>query len=532
MREKAEKIINKSIYIVFICCITLILSIVVFVDKNISYTEACRLDTKLPNIVLLPIILIIIAGAFGIWKKYLAKSRIRKYIDKYFYWILIGFSILMLVFQWIYTQKVYFHAGWDVSIVLGSADKICMGKELIGEHYYYSQYTNNIAIVYILSHMQKLAVQIGMEPHRYLFCAIADCVLVNLAGFFTALSVKRVTGIKALSLFSYVLFILLIGINPWMVVPYTDTYSILFPILTFYLYLCFGQSERKPIKGVLWFLMNLVGFMGYLIKPSAAIVLIAVWVCEIVSVFYLQKDRWKRISVNILLAGLALVCIWGIRLHMHQYTGVIINEDIQLSFTHYLMMGLNEENTGSYYSEDYGFSSSFPDVESRTSANLQETLNRIKEYGPVGLLEFHIKKLLVNFNDGTFCWGREGGFIAGENPVATSLMSQRLKRLFYVGTDWYVYYATYAQTIWLSALSMLTGMFWIKKKGMFTERKEEIKVLLVSILGIIIFVTLFEARARYLYNMAPIIIVCASVGLYGWYKRIKTKGSQQSKIKE
>lgn len=524
MKKKADKIINKSIYAVFLCCIIVILLIVVLVDKNIAYTETCRLDTGLPNIVLFIAIIAITAGAFWIWKNLLSDSRIRKFVDKYFYFILGGISILMLILQWVYTQEVYFHAGWDVSIVLGSADKICMGKEFIGDYFYYSQYTNNIAIVYILSHIQKLAVTIGMEPHRYLFCAIADCVLINLAGLFTALSVKRVTGIKALSLFSYMLFVLLIGVNPWMVVPYTDTYSILFPILTFYLFLCFEQSERILHKGILWFAVNLAGSIVYLIKPSAVIVLIAIWVCEVLRMFCLKKGWWKRILMQLSLAGLALLCMWGLRLHMQQYTGAILNEDIQLSFTHYLMMGLNDANTGSYYSEDYGFSSSFPDVESRTSANLQETVRRIKEYGPLGLLEFHLKKLLVNFNDGTFCWGREGGFIAGENPVATSLMSQRLKRLFYVGTDWYVYYATYAQIIWLSTLSMLTGIFWIKRKQVFAEHKSEMRVLLVSILGIIMFVTLFEARARYLYNMAPMFIVCASIGLYGWYKRtVKNK---------
>lgn len=521
MKERINGILNKSIYYVFGIVITIILAAVVFVDKNMQYSLSCRLDTLLPNLILLPLMLGVLAVVAFIWKKWLSKSKVRVFAEKHYYIILGILSIVTLAGQLIFTQEIYFHPGWDASIVLGSADKVCTGKEMIGTFYYYSQYTNNISIVYILAHLQKIAYELGWDPYRHLFCALADCFLINLAGLFTALSVKRLTGKKMLSYLSYLVFILLIGVNPWTVVPYTDTYSILFPILTLYFYLCYEQTDKKIAKIFLWLAMNLAGGLGYIIKPSAVIVLIAVWVYEIVITIRFQKGWWKRLLANVGVAVIAFLCIYGIRLHMIHYTGAILNEDIQISFTHYLMMGLNEENTGSYLSTDYQITSSFPDVESRTKGNLEEAVRRIKEFGFFGFLKFELQKLLVNFNDGTFCWGREGGFILGESPTATSLMSQRLKRLFYFGTDWYPVYATYAQSIWLLVLSALTGLPFIKRIKAEEKQKHGFGVLLISLLGIILFVTLFEARARYLYNMAPVFVVCATIGFYKWYGKIR-----------
>ena len=46
------------------------------------------------------------------------------------------------------------------------------------------------------------------------------------------------------------------------------------------------------------------------------------------------------------------------------------------------------------------------------------------------------------------------------------------------------------------------------------QKGDEMSVMLLSLIGVTLFVTLFEARARYLFPYAPIFIVSAVVGLY------------------
>lgn len=56
-----------------------------------------------------------------------------------------------------------------------------------------------------------------------------------------------------------------------------------------------------------------------------------------------------------------------------------------------------------------------------------------------------------------------------------------------------------------------------KQKVVAAERK----VLSLSLIGIALFVTLFEARARYLYTFVPIFIVTSVIGYWNLFEKIR-----------
>ncbi len=259
-----------------------------------------------------------------------------------------------------------------------------------------------------------------------------------------------------------------------------------------------------------------MGGCGYLIKPSASVVLIAIVLYEMSALIGRGLERKNAVAALLMImAGLVLVL--GVRFGMERFTKCELREELAFSYTHYLMMGLNEETTGSYYSDDYAFSSSFATVEERTWGNMEKIAERLQEYGLAGYLQFLVKKALVNFNDGTFSWGMEGGFIMRDSYHAHTNLQNNLRQIFYTTGEHYWLYTLYAQGLWLIVqLALPCAALWNRKKGQDAKA-----VVMLSLLGTIAFVMLFESRARYLYNMIPIYVVAASLGISAVYGRIR-----------
>ena len=538
MAEKIGRGIRKSVKNIFAGIYLIVLGAVLLIDKGMEYPEWARNESLLPNIALAAAGVLFVAGGSFLWKRYLSRiSFLRRFPVFGFYVLLWGMGGLLFLTQVFVSYHLYFIAGWDVSIVSGVADWVWIGTGEIGELFYFSQYTNNVAIVYVLAVISWTVSWLELKVAFYLALILADCVLISLAGIFAALSVKRLTGSRKWGLFSFVLFFCLTGINPWMVVPYTDTYSILFPVLTFYLYLCAKDADKPAAECALWVLLGLSGLVGYLIKPSAVIVLIAV-VCYELLLLVTVKGRWKKTALHFVMLLAAWAVSHGIWLHMLDYTGSRLNEDLKFSYTHYLMMGLNEESVGAYNGDDYAFSSRQPDQETRRRENLRVAKERLSEYGLTGYPIFMMRKLLVNYNDGTFAWEKEGDFEQSPCNNEETPVHVLVRRLFRRGTDWYGYYATFAQGIWILLLIFVPASAFRRREACCGETRQdrfgrretrrgggEITdgecVLWISLIGSFLFVMLFEARARYLYNMTPVLIICGTLGFRKWQERIE-----------
>lgn len=519
METRFENGIAKWIKWCFCLVFAAIFIIVVFVDKHVPAAPNSTLHTAAPNIALVLLPAAVTAGLFLMWRKCAFIQKLSDFCNRRFLFLLWGMAILLLAFQWFISYHIYFFAGWDPSIVVGSSYYIAAGEHKVGDFWYYSQYTNQIAVTALLGWIQELPCFLGYNTWAYFVCILVDCMLVNLAGVFAALSLKRLTGSGSAALLAFTLFAVLVGISPWIVVPYTDTYGILFPSLVFYLYLIARKATSKKLELLLWFFIGLLGRFGMMIKPNSGMVFIAILCMEAVKLIGEKKQVKYSILQHLGMVAAALLILVGVEKIMISYTGCILNEDIRLTYTHYLMMGLNEETVGSYNANDYGFSSSQPTVAERQAANLKVAGERLKNYGVGGYLYFLVRKTLTNYNDGTFSWWMEGGFNMRDSSKYQTILTQRLRRLFYGGTDWNFYFGTFEHALWLGVLGMLLGMFLMKTDRMRSQES----VMLLSLLGSFAFVTLFEARGRYLYCMLPIYVMCAYYGLYLTFKKFSRK---------
>ncbi len=473
-----QKIISISFLIV---SITIIITILCF---N-WVPHATNKNYLIPNIASLFISLTIGIIFYFIFKKLSINNKTFRIIA------IIAFILLYLI-QLFILYFSYFKTGWDAGTVNNLADQVA--KEGVyttaGSNGYLTTFENNTLIVSILALIKSLPIIGG----KYFIILAINALLVNLAGIFTCLTVKKLISNKA-GLLSIFVTAPLIILSPWIIIPYSDTFTITIPILVFYIYIA---TDKWWKYGLIFFF----SIIGYYIKPSAIIVLIAILLIKLLKHHHqtprnINKDFWLRLLAisNGIICALLIKYISYSHINYQQ-----IKTATPVNFTHYLAMGQNEENYGQFLATDY------QECYHSHESDLEKFFNRFTNRSLIGQASFFLRKLLVNFDDGSFAWGGEGEFYK-EIPKRDNPISNTITNFYYNdGVNNQIFLQT-EQMLWIF---VLFGCIFIYKKKLSLQES----VLQLSLIGIFVFVMIFEARARYVFCFAPMFIVCAMLGYH------------------
>ena len=188
-----------------------------------------------------------------------------------------AFWLALFVLQAVLCFFAYFMTGWDVKTLLESAYALAGGDALV-DHYYYSLYPNNAFLTLVFSGVMRAFRRVspgaGLARCAYILI-VGQCALNTLAGVLTRHTALQLTGSRRLSWFAAAVYAGFVGLSPWLMIPYSDSMALFFPVAVLYLYA--GRRE----KGVgTWLVIGLLTGVGYLIKPQAAIVTIALGIGE------------------------------------------------------------------------------------------------------------------------------------------------------------------------------------------------------------------------------------------------------------
>lgn len=426
-------------------------------------------------------------------------------------------SLILFIFQLIIISNMYFYPGWDAGGIRNAVFEISNGTYNIW--YQYSRFPSQINITALMVGIVKLSNLLGIDG--YFGTLFVSALFVNLAGVFTFLCTYHITKSTKFSIFSWIIFTLWVGLSPWISIPYTDTYSILFPILAFYLYVSRKPEEKSGIR---WFFIGLLCIYGSTIKQTVIIVLVAIIIVELLNALA-QKDKkiWINLIFSFAMILLSVVPVLIIKSYSKDVIGIELNDEEDFSVYHLAMMGLNEETNGVFSQDDVDFSASFMTIEERNSKNLEVIQQRLNDYGFFGYLKFLAKKTLVIFSDGSFAWGVEGNFYQ-IIPERTNRFALFLQDVYYnVGTHNQLF-MTLEQILWFVVLLFLPLMSMMKQK----PDRNEITLMLI-VLGFIFGILLFEARARYVYHFSTFFVLGASIGLGKVIEKLTSKTNSQSK---
>lgn len=300
--------------------------------------------------------------------------------------------IIVIFFQIIIGTAFQVEPAWDVEKIFKTSEEI-LNEENVDLDYLYT-YKNNLAMEVIVLLITKISNII--KTNTYNLAMYVNILVIDSAVLFTYLCAKEIYGEgKALTVLLFL--ILMTPIYLFVPIIYTDTFTMLFPVMIYYLY---SKSEKSDKKIKYYILISILLAIGYLIKPTVAIIIIAIIIMSIL---------FNKIKDTILLLTTTLTFSLGIVIIFNLFVPKLIfknwnNEEYnnkKLPIYNWIMMGL--EDVGAYNDRDNeqitNINGYLPKKEYAKNI-INERLNKIKN--EIGLNKFVQGKLTYMWGEGTY----------------------------------------------------------------------------------------------------------------------------------
>lgn len=369
---------------------------------------------------------------------------------------------------------------------------------------YIIKYQNNLAYLFIMTLLYKISYLIT-GAYSQVVIIITNTIAINVSILFTVLTARRIFDNRK-AVFTLLMCALFTPYYTYTAYYYTDTISL--PIVTgvVYMFVCATQSKNRNVKATLLLLCGTLIALGYKIKGSVAILLPAVLI------YLLLQFGIKRALKT------AVPLLLGFVILFTSYTAILNSTDIipketsdryQYPLTHWVMMGL--KGIGAYNSEDSAYTASFTSKAEKTEANIEEIKNRISEKGFFGMAYHLGYKARWTWMDGTY--------YVGYYLVDYHNHSFLHDFVLYDGQYRFWYYA-------LASGMQLLIIFMMAYSGLCATRKKNIDLvcfLRIAIVGIFIFLLMWETNSRYPFNFTPLYLLVATDGIINFAKRNKTE---------
>lgn len=426
-------------------------------------------------------------------------KKVNHFLEKYAKWIVGGFLVAMFVLQIVFGYFLEITPNWDFrSIYQGAIDWVETGSFENFNDYYY-MYPNNLGPMTFLMVCFRMAHLFGITDY-YMVGTVVNAILNICMMLVVFLICKRLLSVRA-GIFS--LFIFAVSLPSYFCasVFYTDVLSMIFPVLFFYLYLRL-KDEGKTVKKIIYaILMGLVIFVGIEIKFTVVIVGIALLIEAI-----LNANK-KNLIIGV--STVFLILIIG----FFTFDSVIYSGHLDKSTAdtrnfpalHWIMMGL--QGNGGFSLNDENFTKSFSNTDERNQALKDEISHRIDNLGASGIFRLIMDKSTKCFGDGTY----ELAAFFYHGMAKDTVLND-----YVVGSgSHYSQYQIFCTGIFLGFLLLLViGTFG---KCMACTGKKEIDTSFLipglSVLGILLFLLMWETSARYITNYIPMIYIGAVIGM-------------------
>ena len=472
---------NNGIEKMFICIVSVMLLFCIFCNLiwNPSWLGYDRVIQIKYFLVWLPLISVVSYGVFK-WK-----INFEKYIFILF--------VVMLICQTGLVYTLTTDVGWDCGMLINAATGNY--SEMCND--YLSLYPNNLFLVFVFRIWSNI-----LHTNQEFFIYglnILNIFAVDISYLLLFMIIKICIEEKIGKLIA-LYFVCIIGISPWIVIPYSDLQMMPWGLLLFYLYLRLKEKNGKTTEFVFGsLLVGFAFFCGIRIKPTIVVIYIAICMMCV--------GRKNLKALCIFLCGIFLVFVLN-----HFWNSFVQKQDVfqidenkSVPVTHYIMMGLND-NYGAYSEKDLEITNSGKNYQEKIKMNLEEIDKRIHNMNFFSHMKRLWKKLRFVYSEGNFFWGGEGGM----NFINFNLDKYKIVRnLFYINGANYDCYKYSMQGIWFSLL-LFTSLNVLKIKSYTCD--SEMGILFLVILGITMFVLLFEARSRYLISFLPFFSMAAGEG--------------------
>lgn len=431
-----------------------------------------------------------------ILKKYMIENNKR---------VLLMFFLLLFLIQSIISWQVVIKFNWDAGIIFDTVVSETFQPVFTP---YFSYFPNNSVLVFGMRFLYEfLRDNFHIEPMLfYKIIMIVNIALVDLGLMFGFKITEKLFNLK--KAYQYLLLItLFFGISPWIMVVYSDTLSIPFTTGVLLIILKIRESKSFKKQFILSILLGIILFLGYAIRPSSLIVLIAVVIIATI--------RNIRLIKKLIIYGLALVTaisvFFVVRSSWNYYLYEVqdkmeISEDVAFPWTYWVATGLNEPY-GVCTQEDQWATIYRESSDRMYELHKEMIVERLSDKGVGGYGLFLLNKLQWITSEGFFFWGEEGGkpAFADYELMGNDIISQTI---YYEG-DYHHIFQFYFQGLW--GVILLCVAIPFKRKNTDNIEKISIALLQTIITGIICYILLLEGRPRYFIQYIPFFVMLAVI---------------------
>ena len=411
---------------------------------------------------------------------------------------------------------------------------------------YYSRYANNLFLTYIFLNVYKIGEVIGIQNGYFLLLFIQS-IIFSVGGFliYKIADMYFKEKYKIYSICTWIIYMLIVGLSPHIVLTYSDGIGMFLSLILTYIIFKLEKDKNKInddkekdkllqkssiTRIILILLFTNLSILGYYIKPQIIIISISYVIIKILNISYLtymiiknknedckndrrgRKERIKKEIIYYIFVSI-LIIITGCIIYTHirkanNSMGIDVDKEKRFNITHYAMLGWNTESKGIFTVKDENFSGKYEKLKDREKANLEELKRRITEMGLGGVINQIARKILTNYNDGTFSGVATFVYIRKEYNIEgiNKELSEFLKNIYYENGKYNMIYTQIMQCLWIGIL--IFNMFSYND-----GKSTKISIVILGIIGLFIFEILFEARSRYIFIYVPLYIFLGVIGL-------------------
>ena len=408
-------------------------------------------------------------------------------------------------------------------------------------HGYYSRYANNLFLTYIFLNIYKLSKVIGIYNGYFLLLFIQS-IIFSLGGYliYKIADMYFKERYKIYSVCTWIIYMIIVGLSPHIVLTYSDGIGMFLSLLL--TYIIFKLEDRKILinnkeiirniilKTILILFFTNLTIINYYIKPQIIIVSIAYGIIKLTNIIlsiikkYIIKlktinskkiiNNKNKIQTNIYyIIIILLIMLTGYMTYTYirkanNSMGIDVDKEKRFNIKHYAMLGWNTESKGVFTIKDENFSGKYEKLKDREKANIEELKKRITEMGIGGVINQIARKILTNYNDGTFSGVATFVYIRDEYNIQglDNNLREFLKNVYYERGKYNQIYTQIMQCLWISIL--IFNMFSYND-----SKSRKIAIIILALIGLFLFETIFEARSRYIFVYVPLYIFIGVIGI-------------------
>lgn len=506
-----KKINLKNIFKLVPIAIIFIFSIVFmysfFSPSNVYYEEN--------NFISLIVTGVLFGLLFIIYKKIIYnKSNIR--LKKEIIIVSIIFALILLI-EYVVLKYLSVLPTWDFGFLYISADSyVSTGvRESFWYPGYFEFYPNNILLFAMLVKVFRIGTALGISLMHSAW--LMNIVFINLSYIMLYLTLRKKFG-NRVAIFGLCISLLFVAPFMYSSIFYSDTLSMFVGISFIFIYNLIDYNKKISVKNVILFIaLGILMFYGKSIKVTSLIPLIAI----IISIV-LDKNK-RKVLVNLSFTFIVFFSI------SFMFKTIFVDNEVfafkegnygKLPYTHWVMMGIEDisrkdpirNSYGGYNQNDVDFTMSFATGKEASKHNIEEIISRIKKMGAGGYFNFLCKKAVNAWTDGLY-------FVDIKLQLSNLHEDGKLyNELFNNKTNFYtlVHFSQGVQYLFIFSL-MIGSAFKLHMNN------KELDVVRLSIIGVFVFLLLWENRSGYLLNFIPlfIYIICEFYVLLGMRQKSK-----------